>query len=98
MIRIVKMEFNPAKVATFQQLFAERKAQIAAFDGCLGVTLLQDKNNPAVFFTYSHWESPAHLEQYRQSAFFKETWQRTKVLFGGKPAAWSTEIVNEAQQ
>ena len=97
MIRIVKMTFKPAHVATFQQLFAQRKAQIAAFDGCQGVTLLQDNDNPAVFFTYSHWQSAAHLEQYRQSAFFKDTWEQTKALFAAKPAAWSTEIVNEAQ-
>lgn len=97
MIRIVKMEFDPAQVATFQQLFDERKERIAGFHGCQGVQLLQDIHQPHIFFTYSHWESPDHLEQYRQSDLFKETWRLTKALFGGKPAAWSVDVVNEAR-
>lgn len=96
MIRIVKMEFDPVHVDAFQQLFAKRKERIAGFPGCQGVQLLQDIQHPNIFFTYSHWESPGHLEQYRQSDLFKDTWQLTKALFGGKPAAWSVEVANEA--
>ncbi len=96
MIRIVKMVFDPEQIDTFQQLFAERKTRIAGFPGCQGVELLQDIDQPNVFFTYSHWESPAHLEQYRQSDLFKDTWRHTKALFAGKPAAWSVEVANKA--
>jgi heme-degrading monooxygenase HmoA len=42
-----------------------------------------------VFFTYSKWESEADLNHYRFSAFFKETWTKTKMLFAAQPNAWS---------
>ena len=51
--------------------------------------LWQDSANPAIFFTYSHWESEAHLNHYRFSEFFKDTWGKTKALFADKPQAWS---------
>ena len=85
------MEFRPEAVTDFLQLFKERQAQIQTFDGCHAVQLLQDLHNEAIFFTHSYWESEAHLEQYRQSAFFKDTWQRTRALFAEKAAAWSVQ-------
>jgi len=42
-----------------------------------------------VFFTYSYWEHPDFLEQYRNSDFFKGVWTKTKALFSEKPEAWS---------
>ncbi|MBL7707059.1 MAG: antibiotic biosynthesis monooxygenase [Taibaiella sp.] len=89
MIRIVKMCFRPECVEDFKQLFEERKALIRAQEGCTHLELLRDINNPSVFFTYSFWQDPEYLEQYRQSAFFADTWARTKALFAEKAAAWS---------
>lgn len=89
MIRIVKMCFRPECVDDFKQLFEERKAMIRAQEGCTHLELLRDINNPSVFFTYSFWEGPQYLEQYRHSAFFADTWARTKALFAEKAAAWS---------
>ncbi len=89
MIRIVKMCFRPECVEDFKQLFEERKALIRAQEGCTYLELLRDIDNPSVFFTYSFWEDPEYLEQYRRSAFFADTWARTKALFAEKAAAWS---------
>lgn len=88
-VRIVKMTFRPDAVADFTSLFEERKQTIRHFDGCRHLELWQDTAVPNVFFTYSHWESEKHLDHYRFSDFFKDTWGRTKVLFDAPPQAWS---------
>lgn len=88
-IRVVQMKFREDAVAEFQELFAERKSRIRHFDGCLHLELWQDAHDPAIFFTYSHWQTEEHLNHYRFSAFFKETWGSTKALFAASPQAWS---------
>lgn len=92
--RLVKMTFRPGSVEDFKALFNSQKEQIAAMEGCLHVEALQDIDNPCVFFTYSLWDDPKYLDAYRNSAFFKEVWSKTKVLFDAKPEAWSTEVVS----
>lgn len=88
-IRIVRMEFRPEAVADFEALFAERKNQIRAVDGCLHLELWRDSGSPNVYLTYSHWKSETALDHYRFSEFFKDTWGRTKALFAAPPLAWS---------
>jgi heme oxygenase (mycobilin-producing) len=88
-VRIVKMEFEPEKVNTFLDLFNATRNKIAHFDGCSQVDLLPCVDKPNLFFTYSIWESEEHLEKYRNSELFKQTWAQTKVLFCSKPEAWS---------
>lgn len=88
-VRIVQMTFRPEEVENFQALFEERKERIRHFEGCTHLELWQDAHNPNVFFTYSYWESEAHLDHYRFSEFFKDTWARTKALFADKPNATS---------
>lgn len=93
MIRIVKMEFEPSKIDDFLKLFEERKERIASFPGCTHLELLRDKEQNNIFFTYSFWNSPADLEQYRNSEFFADTWKHTKILFKNKAAAWSVDSI-----
>ena len=88
-IRVVQMKFRSDAIGTFEALFADRKEQIRHFEGCCHLELWQDAKDPQVFFTYSHWLSEKHLDHYRFSAFFKETWGMTKALFDGPPQAWS---------
>ena len=89
--RIVKLTFRPDKIEEFQRIFEASKDQIRAFKGCSHLELWQCRNPNTVFFTYSWWESPEDLEAYRQSELFRNTWSRTKVLFAGKPEAWSVD-------
>lgn len=91
MIRIVKMCFKEEHIDAFKALFEERKATIRAQEGCTHLELLQDINNPQIFFTYSFWNSEQYLDQYRNSDFFADTWQKTKALFADKAAAWSVD-------
>jgi len=89
LIRLVKMHFTPAFVAEFKETFKTVQPRIAAFKGCSAVQLLQDNTNPNVFFTISHWADEQHLEDYRQSLLFRETWALVKPNFQSKAEAWS---------
>ena len=91
--RIVKLEFLPEKMEEFKQIFQENKEKIIAFKGCHDVSLLQDTHQEHIFFTYSLWESEAHLEAYRQSELFAGVWAKTKILFNNKPFAWSVREI-----
>jgi quinol monooxygenase YgiN len=88
-VRIVKMTFQPEQLADFIALFEERKETIRGFEGCKHLELWEDAHDPNIYFTYSKWESGKHLDHYRFSDFFKDTWARTKALFADKPQAWS---------
>ncbi|NNC95245.1 MAG: antibiotic biosynthesis monooxygenase [Chitinophagales bacterium] len=89
--RIVKMEFRSDEVDSFVKRYWEVQPVISGFEGCTHVELLRDVNHNNVFFTYSKWESEEHLNTYRNSEFFKQTWIWTKALFINKPMAWSVE-------
>lgn len=88
-VRIVRMEFEAEKVNDFLKLFTATRSKIASFEGCKSLQLLNDVQLPNVFFTHSTWESEKHLENYRNSELFKQTWTKTKAMFRGKPQAWS---------
>ena len=94
LIRVVKMNFRDEAIPAFLQLFEERKQQIRNFKGCLHVELWQDRLHPNIFFTHSHWVNATALEDYRTSAFFADTWQKTKQLFCNRPEAWSVNRVS----
>lgn len=89
--RFVKMTFRTDSIERFKDIFNSSKDLIAAMEGCQHVELLQDISNPCVFFTYSIWDDPKYLEDYRQSELFSGVWAKTKVLFSDKPEAWSLQ-------
>ncbi|SFU46005.1 hypothetical protein SAMN05216480_10485 [Pustulibacterium marinum] len=89
LVRIVKLTFQDDKIADFTAHFEVHKNTIRHFEGCQFLELYQDKNNPAIFFTYSYWENEEALEKYRNSDVFKNIWKTVKVWFGNKPEAWS---------
>jgi len=93
LIRIVKMSFYPEKITEFLDVFHQNKKQIRNFNGNIFLELYQDKDNKSVFFTYSIWKSENDLENYRKSELFREVWANTKVLFNGKPQAWSVNKI-----
>ena len=83
------MVFRTEEVDNFLSLFNERKQLIRGFEGCNHLELWQDEKEDNIFFTYSIWDSEAHLNHYRFSDLFKDTWTKTKALFENKPQAWS---------
>ena len=90
-IRIVKMQLQEEHLASFLMLFDENKEKIRAFSGCTHLEMLQDRNNPYIIFTYSHWNDENDLENYRHSNLFKNIWKQVKPLFSRKTEAWSLE-------
>lgn len=85
------MTFSSEKVPDFLEMFNERMKLIRSFEGCRHLELWQEPASQNVFFTYSIWDSEQHLDKYRFSELFKETWTITKAMFSAKPEAWSLE-------
>lgn len=83
------MTFRPDKIEDFKKIFEESQHLIRRFEGCRHVELLQQSDAPHIMYTFSLWDSEEHLDFYRQSKLFQNTWARTKVLFADKPQAWS---------
>ena len=88
-IRFVKLEIAPNHITDFKELTNSERKDILAFDGCSHLEILQDVNNPCIFFTVSHWSSENALNKYRNSGFFQANWTRVKQWFSDKPLAWS---------
>ena len=95
LIRVVRMTFRSEEVPAFLENFEAHKVLIRNFPGCSHLELWQDENQKNNFITYSHWESEAALNQYRDSQLFKSVWGFTKTLFSEKPQAWSTKKIQE---
>jgi hypothetical protein len=90
-IRIVKMSFKKEKIDDFLINFNKNKEKIKKMKGCERLDLYQDKKEPSIFFTYSHWNSEEDLENYRKSELFKSVWAKTKLMFNDRPLAWSVD-------
>ena len=91
--RIVKMTFREEKTEAFESIFNASCTRIRAFDGCEYLELTRSATDSRIYFTISFWRSLDHLNAYRNSSLFRETWAATKVLFDDRPEAWSTETV-----
>lgn len=91
--RLVKLTFKEDKIDDFLAIFAESNSRIRNFPGCLHLELWHSKEPSNVLFTFSLWESEEALHAYRHSALFEGVWAKTKVLFDGKPEAWSVDEV-----
>ena len=83
------MDFVPEKVDDFVAFFHTIKSEIGNFPGCNHVELCKDSKLDHVYYTFSKWDDEASLEAYRESALFEDVWAKTKVMFGGKPLAYS---------
>ncbi|MAM29986.1 MAG: antibiotic biosynthesis monooxygenase [Flavobacteriaceae bacterium] len=92
--RIVKMEFKEDEISSFLANFETVKSNIRNFPGCNHLTLLRDKTDPTIFFTYSKWEQESDLAAYRASKLFKNVWATTKPKFRSKATAWSVDVVS----
>lgn len=94
-VRIVKLHLKEDAVTAFLSNFEVIKRRIRQFPGNQKLVLYQDISNPCIFFTYSFWNSEADLNAYRQSDFFDAVWRETKLMFAGKPEAWSVNQITE---
>ncbi len=93
--RIVKLTFQEEHISDFIAFFDTIKLQVAGFENCYGMRLLQQKDSPNVVFTYSNWSSEDALNKYRDSALFQGTWSTIKPWFKQKAEAWTVETYFE---
>ncbi len=93
LVRIVKLSIKEENIASFEQLFESTSKQIRDFEGCGFLALYKDRQDATVYFTHSHWENLAALENYRNSDFFRSVWGETKKLFHSKAEAWSLDAL-----
>lgn len=91
LVRIVKLSISHENAEDFLANFEANKTKIRAFEGCNFLELYRDQNNTDLFFTYSYWDSEQDLNNYRHSELFKGIWAKTKLMFNGKPEAWSVD-------
>jgi quinol monooxygenase YgiN len=91
--RIVKMTIAPEKLEDFLRVYGVSVPEIRKFNGCNQVELLHDVSQHNIVFTYSRWDSVAHLDAYRNSDFFAGVWKAAKQTFAAKAEAWSLENV-----
>ncbi|MBX7052459.1 MAG: antibiotic biosynthesis monooxygenase [Flavobacteriales bacterium] len=93
--RIVKMTFRSEAVPAFTEIFDKYKERIRGAAGCTHLVLLQQSDEPWVFFTYSKWENEKFLDDYRYSATFAEVWPQVKVMFAAPAEAWTVNEIIE---
>jgi len=98
LIRIVRMTFQPDKVADFLTIFNESKNKIRSFPGCRELQLHKDAHTDNIYITYSKWENEQALTAYRNSELFGRVWPMTKVLFLKSPIAFSNVKIEEVDK
>jgi heme-degrading monooxygenase HmoA len=91
------MTFKKDKIADFQRIFERSKEAISDFEGCLYLELCRDTSHDNVYFTYSHWDSEKALDTYRNSPFFKSTWNKTRTFFAAKAEVYSVERIYSSE-
>jgi quinol monooxygenase YgiN len=94
--RYVKMTFRPEGVEAFLKNFAENKDKIASFAGCTHLELQHNEKEPAIYSTYSTWNSTDDLNVYRKSELFYSVWSKVKPLFAAAPQTKTIDL--ETQQ
>jgi len=72
------MTFREEACSDFLAIFNQFNAAIRQSPGCMYLRLYRDDHQPNIFFTYSHWDHEASLNNYRQSSTFQEVGQRPR--------------------
>jgi len=83
------MNFKRENLPAFFDLFSKVEDKIRNLPGCYSVELKQNISEPEQLITISKWDSEEHLNSYRDSELFRDTWSKTKKFFSGKAIAIS---------
>ncbi len=88
-VRVVRLGLKDNYVKAFRSHFSSIKETIVSSKGCFHVSLFEDQDQKNILYTYSIWQSESDLNLYRESSFFKQTWQKVKPMFAHKAQAHS---------
>jgi heme oxygenase (mycobilin-producing) len=62
---ILDLRFNPETLDQAREVINQVLTETRAFDGCLGVTVIEDKDDPAHLVAIEEWESLEKDAAYR---------------------------------
>lgn len=94
--RIVRLTLkDESSQNDFRALYASRNPMNRGVSGCLEVKIMKDINENNVYYTVSKWTTNEALENYRSSAYFKETWPMVKSTLASKTKVFTMEEVVE---
>ncbi|MCK6600447.1 MAG: antibiotic biosynthesis monooxygenase [Bacteroidetes bacterium] len=83
------MKFSPAETSRFLDVFYQSRPVILSGFGCSRLELFRLPDDPDTVITLSEWESTGHLNRYRESEFFTETWKTIRPWMVEAPIAES---------
>jgi quinol monooxygenase YgiN len=92
------MTVKEESVEKFTAYLDTVKDDIKAFNGCEHLDVFRDKENKSIYFSYSIWKSEWHLNRYRKSPFFQETWGTLKQWFSKDTQAWTVDNVFDKEK
>lgn len=85
--RWVEIPVHTESLDEARHLLSQQAPKVRTFPGCRSVTLYE--GDGPTLYSFSEWESAADLERYRQSALFREFWEKLRPHFREKPRAVS---------
>ena len=69
--------------------------EIFQFTGCHNMEVLNDKDDPKVFFIYTIWKNETELNKFRNSSFNRNFWNTLQDLCESRPEVWTVENIFE---
>jgi hypothetical protein len=73
------MSFEPHKVEDFLLFLKQLNCKLQHLMVAKALFYDRDAQLPNVLCTYSYWQSEMHLNKYRYSPLFKDTWTKNQV-------------------
>jgi len=90
------MKFREEEVDNFLNAFKSVEHHIRNFNGCKGLQLLQQTDDPLPFSLIACGIQKKAYITTVFSELFKNTWAKTRILFADKPEAWSlSEVIQQ---
>ncbi len=91
--RLVELQLKAENIDKAKILLSDIAPQVKAMPGCSHLEILMDLHDRCHITTYSHWDSEADLDTYRQTDTFKNFWAEVKPMFAKPAKAWSSKII-----
>jgi len=92
-IRVVKLSFDKSNLPEAIQKLEAIAPVVRSMNGCRNLEIGFRLKDRGVVFTYSHWDSVDHLNDYRDSSTFRDFWDDIKSLFSNPAEAYSLEPI-----
>lgn len=92
---ILDAKLKADKVEDTKSLFAEMLPDTRGFDGCEGITMILNEEDPTNMVLVEKWASKSHYEKYHHWREETGGLDRIRELLDGRPGRRFFEIINE---